>query len=659
MERDRWHGARHGAGSQRPYRYYSSKHGCAIWWRQLQAWKTTVADDVTADESGPDAGASSLDDIGLRFGVKQASNKRDLLRQHEQVIRDLPHPITDVVLILGVHKVGTANTFAEFLPDASIHLLAVGSLGAPGLRQLSANVRYVHCATIAERVRYLTTIPRPQLIIENGNNLKGQKLACFQNLFLFLPPAGVYVVEETKATTIAKLDDFPGENIVELLNRLNIQRLSIDKAGQSDDVELARSIDTLTFGRNVAYIRKAGDHKIKLRERDANDILDKRFGSSWGSVVASEPGYEFDSATNVVSHGAGPAKARRRIKVPDRFLRLYHNPVCDHRQRVSLGDYYLPDTFRHPLQSRLNHRELVDASPYVARIKPVGPAIPSRQPRRLAGSHFYFDTEYPGHFGHVMTEVLGRYWGWQRAVQLAPDVKPLVSVDPGMADIPDYQKLIFEALDVPLSGLVVVQPGEPVQVERLYAATPGFAMPHYADKGLADVWAKIGDRLVRRGAESPDMIFSSRRPQNIRSCLNVDEVEEFFAGLGFSVIYPEDHSLPDQVTMFSRARLIAGFGGSNMFCTMFAPRTPKIIISGDSYTANNEQLISSVVGGDIHYVWGDSEVKHPSGGWTWPAFQSNFRLDLDRVEREVKHIVDDELAGWSRRVTRRLRRGSR
>jgi capsular polysaccharide biosynthesis protein len=92
--------------------------------------------------------------------------------------------------------------------------------------------------------------------------------------------------------------------------------------------------------------------------------------------------------------------------------------------------------------------------------------------------------------------------------------------------------------------------------------------------------------------------------------------------------------------MFQQARVIAGFAGSGMVNSMFAPGARIILVSGDSYNAVNEQMIRSVVGGELHYFWGDSQIKHPAGGWTWAAYQSNFVFDVARFEDEIAAVAD-------------------
>lgn len=557
---------------------------------------------------------------------------------HGRVVSSLGD-VREVVLILAPDQLPTATRFAEAFPESRVHVLTTSKGDAS---PLPANIVRTHCPAISDRTHYLARVPRPQILLESGNNRKGQKLACFRELFPFLESGGVYILENLSAVHDETLNDYQGEHVLQLLTRLSDLRTPLEAGSVDDeqpgDCELAASIEQLTFEDDAAYVTKRFDHLVKVRDSAANELLRSRYGARWGEVIETLPCETWSPRARAHQHGEGPQHDRASITVPERHLRRYDGPLCQPRQRVTYGNHYLPDTFRHPWQAKLNHEELIDASAWLARDRsPVSAA-----PRTLEGSYFYFDTEYPGHFGHVLTEVVGRYWGWQRAVELDPEVRPLVSLDPGQT-LPEFQRLIFDAIGVPADRIEYVPAGTCAWVERLYAATPGLAQPHYVDPALGEVWARIADRLALP-SETPSRIFVSRRVADTRSCTNTAQVEEFFAQQGFEVFYPEDRSFPEQVTMFRQASVVAGFGGSGMFSTMFAPGVPKLVLSGDSYTANNEFLIAAVVGGDVHYVWGDSEVKHPRGGWTWDAFFSNFRID---VGTELHGVVDEVLGGQS------------
>jgi capsular polysaccharide biosynthesis protein len=458
-----------------------------------------------------------------------------------------------------------------------------------------ATIHRVAARTPSDGIAALARLPQPQLIVDATKAQNPRKRRRAKRLSGFLPPGGAYAFRK----------------------RPNGQ---------------------------VVVRRQEQEYRYKIREAEANALLDARFGSRWGRVLAVRPAETYTSPVELTVHGTRatwPAdrpepKSHLRIDVPELCVREYVDVTCWSHQRVALENYWLPDTFRHHQHRRLAHRALVHEGLVFGGLA----ADVSRDARVLDGQYYYFDSEYPLHYGHFLTEVLARFWGWQEAVRVAPDVRPLVSLPMGRDAIPSYQRDAYAAFGVDVSNVTYIPPNECVRVQSLFAATPAFVMPHYASPGLRDVWLGLA-RTLKRAGDTPRRLFVGRRVRDIRSCLNSDEVEAFFTDLGFSVVYPEDHDFADQVTMFANADVIAGFAGSGLFTMMFASDKTVIVICPDTYTATNEFLIASLMGGRLYYFLADAEVKHVPGKWTKAAYQSNFRFDVQRYAAEIRAAVDE------------------
>ena len=557
--------------------------------------------------------------------------------------------VRDVVLVLGHDTVEIATGLGEHLPEATIHVLTVSADDPALTAELPRNVRVTTCLTIWDRVHHVAGLPRPQLVVESGNGRKGQKLACFREMFLLLQPGGWYVVDRLHDVDDPALNDVAGETVLDLLERLDTPDASgartsgpAGAASEAEtldaaDAELRESASAITRSEDCAFVRKANLHRFKLRDARASELLTRRFGDTWGRVLETQPAYSFTSRAAVTVHGDGPVHGPGTVNVPERSLRRYCSPVVLPRQRVMMGDFYLPDTFRHHLGRRLVHHTMVGGNAALDRLLLRWEPTPTDLP----GSYVYLDTEYPGHYGHVMTEVISRYRAWTEARRIDPGVRALISLREGQTEVPGYQRQLLDALGIPADEVAYVPHDRAVRPEVLYAVTPGFAMPHYVDLGLGALYAEIGRRLHTPHLETPEQIFVSRRPGGWRTCHNLPEVEEWFAREGYTVVYPEDHSFGDQISLFRQARRIAGFGGSGMFSLMFAPGARCVLLSGNANTANNEYLIGSVVGLDLHYFWSPSDIQHPKGGWTNEAFHSGFTFELDRFADEIRAALAD------------------
>lgn len=540
-----------------------------------------------------------------------------------------------MVLILRGNIASVANAFAaELGSDATVHVL--GSGGEPD-EGLDPRIRHARADSWRASLDYLMQIDRPQAIIEAGSKQRENKLLSYRHLFYFVTPGGFYAVEELNACGDPRYDDDKGESVVKLVTKVvaaaSMAKPSAEKA-RAYVRHLAAHTGVVEFsGGGVALERRGERLAVKLRDAESNRVLTSRYGDDWGEVLETRPAFEFISRTEVVSHGGGPIPSgRRTFSVPERHLRHYREVTCTAQQIVRRGDYFLPDSWRHPHRRTLHNRQLANVSPYFDKYR--DDSQPSST-RRLPGAFYYLDTELPRHFGHITTEVLSRVWGWQMAVAADPSVRVLMSTHRKVSAIPAFQRSIFLALGLPVDDLVVIDPREAVTVESLYAATPQFENPVFVDPDLARVWATLGANLPMVRPATSEKIFISRRPSDKRHCRQTAAVEAFFARHGFEIVFPEDHPYPDQKAMFAGARVIGGFGGSGMFNAMFAPGAKLVIISGDSYTAENEHLIAAANGNELHYFWGRSDIPMPEKSFSLPAFTSAFDFDLRRHRRAL------------------------
>ena len=188
------------------------------------------------------------------------------------------------------------------------------------------------------------------------------------------------------------------------------------------------------------------------------------------------------------------------------------------------------------------------------------------------------------------------------ALERHPDLRALVFTKPGTG-LATWELDLLAAGGVDADRVVVAH--EPTAVDTLVGSSPLFGMPAYVHPTIATTYAEVGTRLAGRATAegpSPRRLFCSRRPGK-RSCHNATEVESLFAAHGFTVVFPEDHPLADQVRMVREADVVAGFAGSGMFQIAFAGGPKHVILVGsESYTASNEYLISSVVGHRLDLV---------------------------------------------------------
>jgi len=457
--------------------------------------------------------------------------------------------------------------------------------------------------------------------------------AQFSRLFWHLKPQGVYVVDPAATGT----DPFATETASWVADLLRAE----EQAERSHrDRELTRAISRVDVSRDLISIEKRAKHYLKLRDSEANRILPQREPSIDMRVLARLSGGTLTSRAQVTSHESSVPilGLDETMDYPALSLRHYRGDIAMVSNQLLYAGYtILPDSFRHHLEQNPKNPRIASSTTEFARI-----SEHLRPNQVLRGDFYHVDSENSGHFGHLTTEVLSRLWGWRLAKREIPDLKLIFRIRFPNERNPAMELRYFTALGIKEDDIVWTD--QSVRLRSLVAATPMWhnQVPHYVHPEIKpQVWDRLGDALIDPDSPSYDKIFVSRPGQmSSRNCRNAVEVEALFAAHGFEIVYPELLDVGTQAGIFSKARVIAGFGGSAMFNVLFARNLETfIVLSHEAYTARNEHLFTSMIGCEAHYFWSRPDVPQPPGGWTWKAYKSDWSFDFAQNGEELTKLL--------------------
>jgi len=462
-------------------------------------------------------------------------------------------------------------------------------------------------------------------------------LDLFATVFRYIKQHGAYVFDRRV--------EAPGPTTLEPLTRwLELLTATEDRARLDGlrwrEVELARATGAVVVSRDLVLATKRTRHYVKLLDSQVERTLAAREPTLQVTDLETRSGGTFESRATVVSHSPGFLDERMPslITYPPLHLRHYEGRVAlAGRSLLHTGHTVLPDSFRWHLQENPSNPGLTSVSRHFAR-------IPSAYvPRRaLEGSFYQLDSAYPHHFGHLTTEVVSRLWGWDTAKREIPGLRVIFHLKSQSRRDPTLEKALFCAYGIDESDIVWVN--EPVWLESVVSATPMWhnAVPHYVHPDMVETWQRLRRGLTADESVgvTPERIFVSRgRGAKHRTCRNTSAVEEFFATRGYTVIYPEELSLAQQVATFRDARVVAGFGGSAMFNLMYAQKVEAVVVlNQEAYSARNEHLFTSLTGGAVHYFWSTPDVD-PEGGLRPAAFTSDWEFDFERNGAELDQVL--------------------
>lgn len=219
--------------------------------------------------------------------------------------------------------------------------------------------------------------------------------------------------------------------------------------------------------------------------------------------------------------------------------------------------------------------------------------------RRLSGRWMYAG-HWTRHFGHFLVEVLTNLWPDPAEV----DVSGILVHRSYRGTVPEWTGA-WGALRVPdlpawqrdLLGLagygglkVRVVRGRPVRVDELVVPGRPVLLKSWAQEPAVALW-----RRVAGAAGPPDeaggRVFLSRAHHHeesgsyrarVRTTPEWERlVEARFAEAGYRVVHPEELPVGRQIGVVKRAEVVAGFTGSALHLTAFAPEGTRVVELGD------------------------------------------------------------------------------
>jgi capsular polysaccharide biosynthesis protein len=141
--------------------------------------------------------------------------------------------------------------------------------------------------------------------------------------------------------------------------------------------------------------------------------------------------------------------------------------------------------------------------------------------------------------------------------------------------------------------------------------------------------------LAEPAPADPDLlVYATRRGAGYRHVRNEDEVVQMLSGLGFRIVVNEELSFAEQVSIYSRARLVVGTMGANLTNAMFMPEGAVLLqLSRAGDDANNLYwALASAVGARFRYQLCAYEDTRPGNFW-------NLDVDVDALRRNVVNAL--------------------
>lgn len=526
-----------------------------------------------------------------------------------------PGAVRTLVAVCSARPVVLGRRLRELYPRARLTVLCRSPV-----RWSAADLPFAvrRCTGDQDVLETLAALPAADLFLDVRRERPAAVRRTFRRVYLALADGGLYVARHEPGLR-HDADDL-ADDARELARRQGLPTPERRALSTALELGLGRALGSVRTDGPFVLLRKRGEHVIKLDVEPTRRALAAR--GVVPRVLARVPPGRHTSASTVWSSDPvlGAERLPATVEVGELTCTVHEDVLVAPRQVAVQERLLLPTSYFLPWQPAHRTRGLRYHGPHFSAFGEDAP-----EPHELPGTYYHLDNQVPGHYGHVITHDLSKLWAWDAALAEHPDLRVLISPDTRTRQVPSHTYELLEAFGIGRDRVHVV--AAPARVERLVTATQGFQQPRFLSPVVREVWARVVAGLLPRAGNGPlpERVFVGRGPGARRRCLNGHEVERRFVRAGFTVVRPEELTLPDQVRLFATASVVAGYAGSGLINTVFStgPAT-RIVFASRSYWATNEYHVAAMYGGDLHYFWCDPVL---DGN---PSFHADHLFDTRR-----------------------------
>jgi len=240
------------------------------------------------------------------------------------------------------------------------------------------------------------------------------------------------------------------------------------------------------------------------------------------------------------------------------------------------------------------------------------------------GIYVYLGPLY-AHYGHFLVTTLARAWFFLKH-NLTQPIRLLthpIGDQSQFLDLPVVQAFIQR---FHFTREMFVAPTNPTIVRKIIVPSPSFEELNFAYTIHAELCQAIGEKL-----NNFDLCFDDQPIFLSKACLqhgiwrfvNEDILIERLDKLGFKIVFPENLTLEEQVSLFSSHAKVGGIAGSALHTMLFSKKKHDVLgLYFERAIQSNFQLIDEVLGNNAKYLYPQDLTEVEPGG----SFHRSFRL---------------------------------
>lgn len=233
---------------------------------------------------------------------------------------------------------------------------------------------------------------------------------------------------------------------------------------------------------------------------------------------------------------------------------------------------------------------------------------------------------------HWLIEIIPKFWVCNQCPEY--NMMPLII----SKEVPTKFLDIIQTFDTQKRDIIFVDYGVRYRVHKLVIPSQFFCS-NVQKQIVSPLGVKYLKEKLRREEtvgfrESGKRLYIQRRDPLYRKLLNEHEISALFERYDFKFIEPAQLSIPEQISLFSKAEILAGPHGAGWTNMIFTPPSAKgIMLLGDKKSQLYSN-IAQIIGLDLVHIHGECVREQTIDS----QFHCDFLVDVEEIEFSLNAV---------------------
>ena len=175
------------------------------------------------------------------------------------------------------------------------------------------------------------------------------------------------------------------------------------------------------------------------------------------------------------------------------------------------------------------------------------------------------------HFGHFLLEHTNRLYPVLHIKY--KHMKYVILNNRNLPKVSDFVYEFLQILGINESDIFIIN--DNVKIKRLYIPPVAFEIPNKSSSAFCKTFDAAA--AYAQPAHRIKKVYVSRERLSERATFGEQQIRQLFERNGFTVIYPEQLSLYEQICYMKHCKCLAGIAGSALHLSLFMPKGSKVI----------------------------------------------------------------------------------